>query len=754
MSVPEKSIPVRKTAAFNLCGDDNRKIFNNTWNQDAKPVEMYRTDFITAMKIPDHQTLDNTFILISDPWKQEYNKGVQVPVDIDSLPKPVFKTLEDKTSHNNNEGWHLPTQYYKWKPDDSIVKLVMNGEVPHPVYDMDEDDHIFLKSINALEDCDNRISETDFESTVTFLDALSQVNMVKKYQDKLTYSLQYDDSVYCEVCKDIYSEPDNEMIFCDSCNICVHQGCYGISKIPKGEWYCTPCSNDITAPVCLLCMQGEGAFKQSNQREWIHIFCALWIPEVGFGNVEKMEPITKIKQIPASRWSLVCCFCQERVGACIQCSKKGCFVSFHPSCAYSDKCHMMTSYGTPENHDLVENFAYCLKHSSEISKEPLGFNTIIVPPCRKDESNPLYSNKFKIAQSLQHDFFEYVDILDASMALNINVSIVQFVFDYWKEKRKLNGNNPLIPLPPLSELVEKFARSNDEQEDQELGPFMKLVSIRQDLERARVLVHMSERRERLKKRYMKSLLSVIECCFEEKKPLPFKLSNFGLPLPVKKNKPFSSPICSSDNDSDLNISQSSLSKVFCSPVSQIYDNQSESMVVEHEVVLTECKQNKSRKDLAYDYHSSEDPEWADESAKQKKKTNKRSESKIKKMKELAAQFSRKITIALSDKSDAPSSQDEGSHFSTPPTSPEFNLPNQFTLPKPQQDPVKRKHSDSGSENGVFVFKANTPPSPKDKENKKFNPKFKSTPGKESAGRSRRSSKRHKPNPKFQMYDCS
>lgn len=34
--------------------------------------------------------------------------------------------------------------------------------------------------------------------------------------------------------------------------------------------------------------------------KWAHVNCALWIPEVSIGCVEKMEPITKISQIPVS----------------------------------------------------------------------------------------------------------------------------------------------------------------------------------------------------------------------------------------------------------------------------------------------------------------------------------------------------------------------------------------------------------------------------------------------------------------------
>lgn len=37
--------------------------------------------------------------------------------------------------------------------------------------------------------------------------------------------------------------------------------------------------------------------------KWAHVSCALWIPEVSIGSVERMEPITKISAIPVSRLS-------------------------------------------------------------------------------------------------------------------------------------------------------------------------------------------------------------------------------------------------------------------------------------------------------------------------------------------------------------------------------------------------------------------------------------------------------------------
>ena len=47
--------------------------------------------------------------------------------------------------------------------------------------------------------------------------------------------IEYDENVICDVCRSPDSEEANEMVFCDSCNICVHQACYGITTIPSGK---------------------------------------------------------------------------------------------------------------------------------------------------------------------------------------------------------------------------------------------------------------------------------------------------------------------------------------------------------------------------------------------------------------------------------------------------------------------------------------------------------------------------------------
>lgn len=110
----------------------------------------------------------------------------------------------------------------------------------------------------------------------------------------------------CCVCSDERGWPENPLVYCDgqNCSVAVHQACYGIVTVPTGPWYCRKCeSQERAARVrCELCPSRNGALKKTDTQGWAHVVCALYIPEVRFGDVTTMEPIV-LALIPQERYS-------------------------------------------------------------------------------------------------------------------------------------------------------------------------------------------------------------------------------------------------------------------------------------------------------------------------------------------------------------------------------------------------------------------------------------------------------------------
>nr|XP_055195072.1 protein Jade-3 isoform X2 [Nyctereutes procyonoides] len=290
-------------------------------HEHKKPAEVFRKDLISAMKLPDsHHISPDSYYVFADTWKEEWEKGVQVPVSPDTVPQPSLRVVAEKVK---DVLFMRPRKYIHCSSSETTEPGYINiMELAASVcrYDLDDMDIFWLQELNEdlAEMGYGPVDENLMEKTVEVLERHCHENMNHAIETEEGLGIEYDEDVICDVCRSPDSEEGNDMVFCDKCNICVHQACYGILKVPEGSWLCRSCVLGIH-PQCLLCPKRGGAMKTTRTgTKWAHVSCALWIPEVSIACPERMEPITKVSHIPPSRWALVCNLCKLKTGACIQ----------------------------------------------------------------------------------------------------------------------------------------------------------------------------------------------------------------------------------------------------------------------------------------------------------------------------------------------------------------------------------------------------------------------------------------------------
>ncbi|KAL4775996.1 enhancer of polycomb-like-domain-containing protein [Aspergillus nidulans var. acristatus] len=262
----------------------------------------------------------------------------------------------------------------------------VNAAVGRVEYDMDEQDEKWLEDYNAKrrEDQYEPIKPAVFEITMTKIEKEwhSLEKRIPKPNPKPPQTQRprsssaaavngettgpgEDQDTKCAICDDGDCENANAIVFCDGCDLAVHQECYGVPFIPEGQWLCRKCQLiGRGSPNCIFCPNTEGAFKQTTTSKWSHLLCAIWIPEVSIGNPSLMEPITDVEKVPRGRWKLQCYICRQKMGASIQCSNKNCFVAFHVTCARRAQLYlkMKSGHGNLAVMDSHLLKAFCDKH--------------------------------------------------------------------------------------------------------------------------------------------------------------------------------------------------------------------------------------------------------------------------------------------------------------------------------------------------------------------------------------------------------
>lgn len=335
-------------------------------------------------------------------------------------------------------------------------------------YDMDQVDLQHLTAVNKKRASHkprklSPVSREAFEATMTLLEISwyeLERRMPPRSKLKLTDEIPDSEDQKCVICDDGECDNNNAIVFCDGCDIGVHQDCYGVPFIPEGQWLCRACEVSRRKLFsCAFCPNKSGAFKKTDTGEWAHLVCSLWIPETTILDSIFLEPVSGLDNIDRNRWKLTCYICKKRVGACIQCSNKKCLQAYHATCGRKARLHMKLQNGIQGALlDQSTAVSYCEKHTPEshnpkisvastvaAAKEYYQNQVTVISEDEDDAPGPVYPWKTKKGSPV---IPEYIAQRVAVALSKFNIEETQqWVYDtcqYWALKRESKKNAFLL----------------------------------------------------------------------------------------------------------------------------------------------------------------------------------------------------------------------------------------------------------------------------------------------------------------------
>uniref|UniRef100_H3DKP4 Bromodomain and PHD finger containing 1 n=1 Tax=Tetraodon nigroviridis TaxID=99883 RepID=H3DKP4_TETNG len=469
-----------------------------------------------------------------------YHHGAQSGPAV-KLPEAVFRELDQERP----DAPPRPSSYYRYI-DKSVEELDEEVE-----YDIDEEDYIWLKIMNDKRKRDG-VTQIPQEVFEYLMDRLEKESYFESH-NKADPSTLIDEDAVCCICNDGECQNSNVILFCDMCNLAVHQECYGVPYIPEGQWLCRRCLQSPSRAVdCALCPNKGGAFKQTDDARWAHVVCALWIPEVCFANTVFLEPIDSIEHIPPARWKLTCYICKQRgSGACIQCHKANCYTAFHVTCAQQAGLYMkmepVRETGANGTSFSVRKTAYCDIHTPPGSARPLGgvggasigsshsegeLEDDDEGSIGHDDDSKGWSSerakrakaksrlKMKRARKILAERRAAAPVVSvpcipphrlSKITSNLTVprksQFMQRLHSYWTLKRQSRNGVPLLRRLQThlqsQRHIDPLQRDGEEKQSALKEQLKAWQRLRHDLERARLLVELIRKREKLKRETIK-----------------------------------------------------------------------------------------------------------------------------------------------------------------------------------------------------------------------------------------------------------
>lgn len=215
------------------------------------------------LKQPQYRKTDRIALFESKTFGQAryvdkamMNVGYQ---ESDNYIRPERRLIKAADGNAEDEAEHAAAA--KAEGEVSQQPLSMTAIFGRVEYDMDEQDDMWLESYNVQRKSQalNPVTREVFEIIITKIEkewhALEKRIPKPNPKPPQTHRPRSSSAAAvngepqageeqdskCAICDDGDCENTNAIVFCDGCDLAVHQECYGVPFIPEGQWLCRKC---------------------------------------------------------------------------------------------------------------------------------------------------------------------------------------------------------------------------------------------------------------------------------------------------------------------------------------------------------------------------------------------------------------------------------------------------------------------------------------------------------------------------------
>ncbi|CAD8081105.1 unnamed protein product [Paramecium sonneborni] len=156
----------------------------------------------------------------------------------------------------------------------------------------------------------------------------------KQYAHKMNIDHIKDENIFCLICDEQDYTDQNQIVFCDGCDVTVHQECYHVVNLGV-KWYCQKClainENSDQEINCYFCPEKYQILENiqiNEQQQWAHSSCLRWNPFL----IQNKESHNLYKCDVNIQTGLKCRYCLKSDGFQLECQYQECQEAFHIGC--------------------------------------------------------------------------------------------------------------------------------------------------------------------------------------------------------------------------------------------------------------------------------------------------------------------------------------------------------------------------------------------------------------------------------------